>query len=396
MASDWMPGAIAVPADVTGGVYPQDHSYGKNSYCTVHTFEANPHKTSAVAGAQYLNRVRYSVHFTFNPITGQIAQMIPMSRAGRGLREDSDPRTNRAGRINVQIEVMAFAATPFTSYWTPAGKAAWGGLMKFIQSWGVPPVFPNGPFSPDYGAANVPGHRVAPGPSGFYGHSDWLDNDHWDPGALDQRELLGAAASSAVALTPQQRVKMLQELLEVAVDGVWGPATSARASIMRDVAMGRVPQNAALVKTAQEVVDVTADGVWGPQSKAALVYWVRSVQRWLGVVDDGVWGPATDAAFKAAQQQYEVGSTAPSKQLAPFPLSSGEWFGVDDGSLKSHSGVRPADRASIVRIQRAVGVSADGVYGPNTAAAVKAKQKTFGLDPDGVVGPLTWSKLIGG
>jgi Putative peptidoglycan binding domain len=37
----------------------------------------------------------------------------------------------------------------------------------------------------------------------------------------------------------------------------------------------------------------------------------------------------------------------------------------------------------------------DGLYGPQTQAAVQAFQKTKGLVPDGIVGPLTWSALQG-
>lgn len=49
----------------------------------------------------------------------------------------------------------------------------------------------------------------------------------------------------------------------------------------------------------------------------------------------------------------------------------------------------PAVRA----IQRAVGVGADGVWGPATTAAVKVWQSSHGLEPDGVAGPLTLAKL---
>jgi peptidoglycan hydrolase-like protein with peptidoglycan-binding domain len=41
-------------------------------------------------------------------------------------------------------------------------------------------------------------------------------------------------------------------------------------------------------------------------------------------------------------------------------------------------------------------VTIDGVFGPNTEAAVKAQQKAFGLSQSGVVDDGTWSKLIGG
>ena len=39
-------------------------------------------------------------------------------------------------------------------------------------------------------------------------------------------------------------------------------------------------------------------------------------------------------------------------------------------------------------------VAVDGIFGPNTAAAVRAFQQQKGLAVDGIVGPNTWSALI--
>jgi hypothetical protein len=39
-------------------------------------------------------------------------------------------------------------------------------------------------------------------------------------------------------------------------------------------------------------------------------------------------------------------------------------------------------------------VAIDGIFGPDTEAAVKAFQQSKGLAADGIVGPLTWTKLI--
>jgi peptidoglycan hydrolase-like protein with peptidoglycan-binding domain len=39
-------------------------------------------------------------------------------------------------------------------------------------------------------------------------------------------------------------------------------------------------------------------------------------------------------------------------------------------------------------------VAVDGIFGPNTEAAVKAFQQSKGLAADGIVGPLTWPKLV--
>ena len=56
--------------------------------------------------------------------------------------------------------------------------------------------------------------------------------------------------------------------------------------------------------------------------------------------------------------------------------------------------VKQGSRGSVVKqVQRKVGVSADGVFGPATASAVKRWQKRHGLTADGVVGSRTGSKM---
>lgn len=48
----------------------------------------------------------------------------------------------------------------------------------------------------------------------------------------------------------------------------------------------------------------------------------------------------------------------------------------------------------VIRIQRAVHVTPDGIFGPITEKAVKAYQKRMGLQVDGIVGPITWGVLF--
>jgi peptidoglycan hydrolase-like protein with peptidoglycan-binding domain len=48
------------------------------------------------------------------------------------------------------------------------------------------------------------------------------------------------------------------------------------------------------------------------------------------------------------------------------------------------------------QLQQAIGVTADGVFGPKTAAALKAYQSAHGLTADGVAGPQTWGAIQGG
>jgi peptidoglycan hydrolase-like protein with peptidoglycan-binding domain len=51
---------------------------------------------------------------------------------------------------------------------------------------------------------------------------------------------------------------------------------------------------------------------------------------------------------------------------------------------------RPMKSDLVKVVQTKVGVEADGKFGPNTEAAVRAFQRGHGLVPDGIVGPKTW------
>ena len=67
-----------------------------------------------------------------------------------------------------------------------------------------------------------------------------------------------------------------------------------------------------------------------------------------------------------------------------------------DGAAVAASEVtlREGDRGRAVRrLQRKLGIAADGVFGPQTDRAVKRFQRRRGLTADGIVGPMTRGKL---
>jgi putative chitinase len=77
---------------------------------------------------------------------------------------------------------------------------------------------------------------------------------------------------------------------------------------------------------------------------------------------------------------------------------------VDAPAPTSASAAAPAASATlrvgskgdlVQRVQKALGIAADGDFGPGTERAVKAWQQANGLTADGIVGPKTLEKLIG-
>jgi peptidoglycan hydrolase-like protein with peptidoglycan-binding domain len=65
------------------------------------------------------------------------------------------------------------------------------------------------------------------------------------------------------------------------------------------------------------------------------------------------------------------------------------------GSIAFASLARGDRGAAVARVQRALGITADGIFGPQTDAAVRSFQRASGLTDDGVVGPRTADALAG-
>ncbi|HWZ03939.1 MAG TPA: peptidoglycan-binding protein, partial [Mucilaginibacter sp.] len=51
------------------------------------------------------------------------------------------------------------------------------------------------------------------------------------------------------------------------------------------------------------------------------------------------------------------------------------------------------DAALVKIVQAKIGVPADGIFGPNTLAALRAFQSANNVEADGVVGPKTWALI---
>jgi len=115
---------------------------------------------------------------------------------------------------------------------------------------------------------------------------------------------------------------------------------------------------------------------------------VMALQRALGVTADGVFGPRTLAAVKRFQREHGLlvdGQVGPHTRAAMAAENSGT-----PGEIV----IRLNDRGpAVAALQRALGIPADGVFGPQTLHAVRTFQGRHGLLVDGQVGPHTRAAL---
>jgi len=86
-----------------------------------------------------------------------------------------------------------------------------------------------------------------------------------------------------------------------------------------------------------------------------------------------------------------LSGTAPAPSLIPAVEPPAE-PGAADGRPTLR---RPATGDEVKQVQAKLGINADGNFGPQTEAAVRAFQRDHGLVPDGIVGPQTWTALDG-
>ena len=201
---NWIPGAMIIHAVKDGG-----SMLGGNPRVTWHTTENDPARTSAKAVANYLNSTGNTVHVVWNPVTGQIVQMIPTNRAGRGLKNTAGGvETNRKGSVNIQIEVVARAAKPFTQYACRNLDV----IVKWLRSLGIKDVFPGGApksYPASAGLGNGDRSTVAWAQNGHFGHSQVPENSHGDPGAISVAKILtaGKTITGSPAPAPVNVVK---------------------------------------------------------------------------------------------------------------------------------------------------------------------------------------------
>jgi hypothetical protein len=160
---------------------------------------------SIQSAAQRLVSERRPCHLVWDPVTGEIVQLISILRAGRALgtperldwRPDRVPaapeNVNTEGRVCVQIGVLWHPADPFTS----GPLAGLGAIVSWLDSWNVPRRWPAGQPAAYRDAAldreltGTNGSRMLWARGGHFGASQVPGCENAGPGAIDIDRLTG-------------------------------------------------------------------------------------------------------------------------------------------------------------------------------------------------------------
>ena len=191
------------------------------------------------------------------------------------------------------------------------------------------------------------------------GLRDLAQPGYWD--ASLQRSRRRRSVRREPRLIAAGRAKASVALAAAALGGPAAGAASADSTTSTGGSLGSVDltvgARGSAVRQLQRDLGVASDGIFGPQTEHA----VLSFQRSHGLPVTGLVGPLTRAALgqSSPAQQTTAGATEPST-TAPV---------LGAGTVRA--------------IQSALGVTADGIMGPRTRAALSRYETEHGLPADG-------------
>ncbi|MER6844862.1 peptidoglycan-binding protein [Streptomyces platensis] len=189
------------PAYISGATRLGDQSIGgamdhpeSGPRFTWHTTESPAGSSYLTSIGAYLIRVGAEPQVIYDPVTDRIGQFGPLNQSGRALKNDGARRTNREGKVNIQVEVLGRAASPWTNGFDPGKKPNFQRLLAAGRDWGIPDTWPAGK-PPAYPSGSSSRSRSTwQSKAGHYGHSQVPGNDHGDPGAIDTAKVPGKPA----------------------------------------------------------------------------------------------------------------------------------------------------------------------------------------------------------
>ncbi|GHB52778.1 hypothetical protein GCM10010331_45530 [Streptomyces xanthochromogenes] len=434
MGTRWIPGAERLGDGVIGGDMDTPHLPPRVVW---HTTESGAGNSAFTNVGDYLISENFEPHILYDPTTDRLGQYGPLDQSARALANDGSTRTNRTGRVCIQIEVLARAHQPFTDYWRPGPN--FRALMAAIRSWGIPDTFPMGA-PPPYPGGSRRSRSVWLNQGGHFGHANIPGNNHGDPGAISASRLFAAAGGSGGGSQSKTWIVRAGQTMA----GIAAAVGITLASLI-----GANPQvhNPDKIQPGQEIhlpdnanppptvpgddeqppttgggggnsgglgnYQITINGLsYGPGAYGDHVTRVGTALVNRGFGSSYTVGPGprwTQADTKAyAAYQRSLGYSGASADGIPGPSSlrallgtsvSGPGFPGRDAVRYGASGpqVLTVDKSLLRKgYGRYLSYGPSSYYGNTTRAGVKAFQKTqgwTGTNADGNVGPETWRRL---
>lgn len=247
MGTLWIPGAERIKPSTAGGTITSTAP----PRVVWHTTEAPPGTDNMFATMiRVLTNKGAEPQVLYDPVTDRLGQFMPLNVSGRALKNDGATRTNRTGRVCIQIEVIGYSSKPFTDTWKPGPN--FRALMAAIRSWGIPDAWPSGP-PPRFVAVGTGGYNspedersrsIWTTKGGHYGHSQIPGNDHGDPGGISITKLFGAAKAVTTPgdtpTPPKENDMQLSELVtynhtlygDKGTEGVWNKALHRKLDLL--------------------------------------------------------------------------------------------------------------------------------------------------------------------
>lgn len=181
----WLPGAERLTPSKPGGIMVPTGG----PRCTWHTTESGTGNDAFAGNVAWLRKQSTESHLLWDPTTGRIGQFFPANRSARTLGNWGAIRTNRSGRVHIQIEVLGKA------HLHPLLDGPMRGLddiLEWLDGWGIPRAWPAGlPYPsphPRGKKPNRPGTIWLRNSGGYFAHSQVPGNTHTDPGLVDPKK----------------------------------------------------------------------------------------------------------------------------------------------------------------------------------------------------------------
>jgi hypothetical protein len=222
-----MPEARRIRADTDGG--PLIGGAPRAVWLTLGTA---PGAVSVQSAAQRLISERRPCHLIWDPVTGDVAQLISVLRAGRALgaadhldwapgrvRVNAE-NVNAEGRVCVQVGVLGHPGQPFTDG-TLAGIEE---IVSWLDSWGVGRRWPAG--RPEGYRVDMPAaaaaladqrSRVQWARGGHFGASQVPGCENAGPGAIEVDRITGTAGPHGLQVRTRRLLEPRAEAAALAI-----------------------------------------------------------------------------------------------------------------------------------------------------------------------------------